>query len=89
MDGVAFSFLDASTREEISLPEEIDGVLVRSVEADSPFANRLRAGMVLIEVNDIAVDSPASVGESLQSGVNSFYVWFEGSPRFVVIRIED
>ncbi|RPG85074.1 MAG: PDZ domain-containing protein [Coraliomargarita sp. TMED73] len=89
LDGVAFSFLDASTREEISLPEEIDGVLVRSVEADSPFANRLRAGMVLIEVNDIAVDSPASVGESLQSGVNSFYVWFEGSPRFVVIRIED
>lgn len=89
LEGVELSQLDPDLRGEMELPEPLEGVLVRSVADDSPFSKRLRQGMVIMEVNDVPVEAPASVGKSLQSGVNSFYVWFEGSPRFVVIRIDD
>lgn len=88
LEGVELSSLDRDLRQEMKLPETLKGVLVRSVEEDSPFSKRLRPGMVIMEVNDVPVEIPTSVGMSLQSGINSFYVWFEGSPRFVVIRID-
>ncbi|MGC6506491.1 MAG: Do family serine endopeptidase [Coraliomargaritaceae bacterium] len=89
LEGVELSDLDSELRKELQLPELMQGVLVRSVAEDSPFAKRLRPNMVIVEVNDVSVDAPNAVGKLLQTGVNSFYVWFEGNPRFIVIRIDD
>ena len=89
LEGVQLKSLDAQFRDELELPDHLEGVLVHSVDEESPFNKRLRAGMVIIEVNEIPVEVPELVGKSLKSGVNSFYVWFEGNPRFVVIRIDE
>ena len=45
--------LDAQFRDELELPDHLEGVLVHSVDEESPFNKRLRAGMVIIEVNEI------------------------------------
>ena len=76
-------------RATLGLPEEIKGVFIESVAEDSPFAKRLLPKRVIMEVNDTVVETPGELHSALHSGVNSFYVWFEGKPRFVVIRIDD
>jgi serine protease Do/serine protease DegQ len=89
LEGVELASLGSEVREELELPDLLEGVLVRSVDEESPFNNRLYEGMIIIEVNEVPVEAPEMVAKSLKSGVNSFYVWFEGNPRFVVIRIEE
>lgn len=87
--GVQLSVLTDDHRATLGLPEEIKGVFIESVAEDSPFAKRLLPKRVIMEVNDTVVETPGELHSALHSGVNSFYVWFEGKPRFVVIRIDD
>jgi hypothetical protein len=63
-------------------------MLIFGVENDSPHFDDLKRLMVILEVNEQAVDSLESVEENLIEGEqNRFYVWAEGTMRFVVLRL--
>lgn len=88
--GVTLGAIDQAARQALTIPDEIEGVLVLTVAADSPYGEEgaLARGMVIQEVNGGAVNQPADVAERLKAGVNHFYVWFQGTPRFIVLRIK-
>jgi serine protease Do len=56
--GLVLRPLDGESRSRLGLPEEVRGVLVASVDANSPAAQKgVRSGDVLLEVNGEAVTS--------------------------------
>jgi serine protease Do/serine protease DegQ len=85
--GVLMRELDAEIRESFSIPEDIEGVFVADVEADSPFIERLEPRMVILEVNGEAVDRPEAVEAALEAGHNRLYVWRDGAKRFIVLKL--
>jgi S1-C subfamily serine protease len=87
LEGVGLEPISPDTRREWKL-EEDSGVLVTEVNARSPFAQVLTAGMVILEVNDVAVSSVGELNENLRSGrVNKLWVSFRGNRGFVALRM--
>lgn len=86
--GARLRGLDAALREQLSVPEDITGVLVVEVDEDSPFANKLQPGMLILEVNGTDVKEADEVAPLLVADrSNRLYVWSEGRPRFIVLRL--
>lgn len=87
LEGVLLESIDQSSREALSIPDEVEGVLVSDLLPGSPYAALMSVGMVVLEVNGQAVTSPAELNEQLQQGVNRLYIWSSGSKQFMVIRL--
>ena len=87
LEGVLLESIDQSSREALSIPDEVEGVLVSNLLHGSPYAALMSVGMVVLEVNGQAVTSPAELNQQLQQGVNRLYIWSSGSKQFMVIRL--
>lgn len=85
--GVLFKAIDGETRESLSIPEDIDGILVADVEAGSPFAEKLQQRMIILEVNGESVETPGDIEEYLLEGLNRLYIWGAGQKRFIVLKL--
>jgi len=85
--GLLLRKIDDKVRETYTIPDEIDGLFVDDVEADSPFGGKLERLMVILEVNGEAVNEPGEFEELLKEGMNRFYIWAGGSKRFIVLRL--
>ncbi len=90
LEGVVFSELDERSRTALTLPDDIQGVLVKEVSETSPYGDpeELVRGMVILEVNGVPVSTPEAVKLALSKGANRFYIWNEGSKRFIVLRVK-
>ncbi|MFT4901905.1 MAG: serine protease Do [Lentimonas sp.] len=88
LDGVSVAALNAALREEFSIPAEVEGLVVTDLSFDSPYANVLTQGMVIIEVNGQAVTSVDTLKAAIETGVNRVYSWFGGINRYIVLRIK-
>ena len=87
LEGVRLRTLDSATREQLSAPKEISGVLVSDVDSNSPFARSILPNMILMEVNREAVSTPEEVWERLdQDKANRLYIWYRGSISYLVIK---
>ncbi len=65
--GMEFSGLSDETRKTFNIKQGVRGVVVTSVEAGSPAAERgLKAGDVIEEVNHQAVERPSDVAKALE-----------------------
>lgn len=88
LDGVEAAFIDKDVREEFDLDAETKGVLVRAVDADSPYSRALRAGMIIVEINGRAPNSIEEASELIKLGVNRLYVQAQGRFGYVAIRVK-
>jgi serine protease Do/serine protease DegQ len=88
LEGIIFKAIDAASRVAFAIPEEIEGVLITDIAADSPYVDDLARGMVIIEVNGQPVDKPEAIKQALNPGANRFYSWLGGTKRFIVLRIK-
>lgn len=88
LDGVLLEALNSRSRKGIDIPDEVHGVLISDVQAESPYADLMARGMVVLEVNGVAVTTPDQLDEQLQEGVNRLYIWSAGANQFIVIRIQ-
>ena len=89
LDGVLLEAIDKRSRKGLGIPDEVDGVLISDVLAESPYADLMARGMVTLEVNGAAVTTPEQFKEQLQEGVNRLYIWSSGTNQFIVIRIQE
>ena len=89
LHGLDLEPLDSELRESASIPERVKGVYVKSLSKDSPFADALRPGVVIIESNGARVASAEDFRENLRVGINRFYVWYRGNFGYVGVRLED
>jgi serine protease Do/serine protease DegQ len=88
LEGVEMRLLDRELREAHSIPEGIDGALILEVSPESPYADKLRAKMVIIEVNGRAINELEAVSEALRANAqNRLYVWADGIMRFISLRL--
>ena len=58
LDGVLLEAIDKRSRKGLGIPDEVDGVLISDVLAESPYADLMARGMVTLEVNGAAVTTP-------------------------------
>ena len=88
LEGVRLEGLNRQMRREFSIPDQIDGVVIGEVSIESPYADFMARGTIILEVNGEAVSTPEVVEANLHPGVNRLYIWSAGTKRFIVIRIE-
>ncbi len=87
--GVHLRAISDDLRQRQGLPDDLTGLFVSNVESNSPHASSLRAGMVINEVNGQTITDTDSLSKALRSGPNRFYIWFENTFTFIVVRIQD
>ncbi|MEM9025466.1 MAG: Do family serine endopeptidase [Verrucomicrobiota bacterium] len=88
LDGVEADFLDEEVREEFGFEDDVNGILIRSVDAVSPYSRQLAAGMVVIEINGVAPKSIENAISLIKPGVNRFYMQANGSYGYLAIRVK-
>lgn len=86
-DGVEVAVLDDELATRYRLPESLKGLLISSVAADSPFSRYMSEGMVIVEINDRAVEEIAEARDNLRSGVNKIYFYNRGRAGYLAIRL--
>ncbi|MGF1449294.1 MAG: DegQ family serine endoprotease [Opitutales bacterium] len=90
LDGVSMRVLNSDLRERFNLEDDVDGVVVTEVSADSPFGQLMRAGMVILEVNGQSIESVQDMREALRRpGFNRLYVLYEGQRNFFALRLRE
>lgn len=88
LEGVELRLLNRELREANSIPAEIEGALITEVGPESPYADKLQAQMVIVEVNGRPVTELAAVSEALRANSqNRLYIWAEGIMRFISLRL--
>jgi serine protease Do/serine protease DegQ len=87
LEGVEFAPLTQALRDEWNLRED-EGLLITAIDARSPYANTLNAGMVILEVNDRKVRSVDDLRGALVAGrVNKLWVSWRGNRGFFGLRM--
>jgi serine protease Do len=93
--GLSLSALSNDLRQKFSIGEEVSGVVVTEVTANSPAAEKgVRAGDVILEVGQEEVKSPgdvaAKVEEARKANRKSLLLLIDrqGDLRFVALRID-
>jgi serine protease Do/serine protease DegQ len=84
--GVTVARVDDDARHTLRLPDEIDGVVVTDVADTSPFHERFRPGMVIIQVNRAPVTDANGARARLRTGRNFCLVWERGGFRYVPFK---
>jgi serine protease Do len=70
--GLGLAPLGAAARHKFDIPPDIDGVLVEDLDADSDAASKgVKAGDVVIRVNQRAVSTPADVAAEVAAAVKA------------------
>jgi serine protease Do len=92
LTGVEVSDLDARTRRQMSVPSDVRGAVVTSIEADSrAYETGLRVGDIILEINRQKVSSArelTDISRKLKGGRALLRVWSRGGSRFLVIEPE-
>ena len=88
LEGVEVQNLDADARQNLQIPEELNGVLITKIGIDSPYQRTLVEGLLILEVNGNKVESVDQAREFLHPGWNRLYVYRRGSYGFIGIRIQ-
>lgn len=79
LEGVTIRPLDDDSRESYSVPANVDGLVISSVEPTSPYAANLAEGMIIISVNRQPVTSVREFREALREGEqNLLRIYFRG-----------
>lgn len=92
--GMKLTTLTDEIRGQLRLPDDAKGVAIVTVDEDSDaFEKGLRAGDLIAEVGQVAVESPADVAKAVQSAKDAgrksvlFLVRRDGNPRFVALSL--
>lgn len=88
LEGVGLVPVTPESKSEWQLDVDA-GVVVTEVNARSPYAQLLAAGMVILEVNGTPVSTIGQLSESLVSGrANRLWVSYRGNRGFLALRVE-
>ncbi len=86
LQGVDVTPLTDELRTQLRIPARIDGLVVKSVDRDSPYADVLEPNIVIVQIDREYVGDLASAKAALTPGRHLLYVYYRGAIR--VARIE-
>jgi serine protease Do/serine protease DegQ len=87
LPGVKAKGIEPADRAQWRLTDAIKGLLVVEVETGSDVAGKLKAGMVILEINNTAVDSATSAEKALKKGINKLKVQDGENSRILALRV--
>jgi Do/DeqQ family serine protease len=88
LPGVVVTKLTDDKRRELNIDDRVAGLLIANVENNSPYADKLVVGAVIIEINRKPVASAQSAKGLIVSGRNLFLVYFRGVFGFQLIDVK-
>lgn len=88
IEGVEVSQINDEQAKEYRIPLTIQGILITSVDGDSPYYRNLREGMVIMEINDNEVTTVREARDQLKQGANKFYIFNRGRTGYLAIRLD-
>ncbi len=86
--GVNVTKLTDEARKRSGLEARVSGLLITDIEETSPYADRLAAGMIVIEINRTPVTDLVAAKLALVQGRNLLLVNFRGAYRFVAVTVK-
>jgi len=86
--GVNVSKLTDDLRKRSGLDPRINGLIITEVEESSPYADRLLAGMIIIEIDRVAVTDLNVARQQLIAGRHLLFVNYRGLNRFVTVSVK-
>jgi serine protease Do/serine protease DegQ len=86
--GVNVSKLSDEMRKRSGLDPRLNGLIVTEVEETSPYADRLLPGMIIIEIDRVAVTDLNTARQQLIPGRHLLFVNYRGLNRFVTVTVK-
>ncbi|MDR2674856.1 MAG: trypsin-like peptidase domain-containing protein [Opitutaceae bacterium] len=87
LPGVRVHRLTGEHRRALGLDPRLDGLVIASVDEDSPYAGRLAPDMVIVEINRIPADGMETARRLLIAGRNLLTIYQNGVFRPLVIMV--
>jgi serine protease Do/serine protease DegQ len=85
--GVNVTPLTEELRVRLRIPGRFDGLLIKSVDKDSPYVDTLVPNLLIVQIDREDVTDLASAKAALTPGRHMMYVFYRGSLRVVRIDI--
>jgi len=68
------------------VPDDVDGLVVTEIADDSPYRERFRPGMVIVQIDRTPAEDVAAVRTHLSPGMHFCLVWNRGGYRYISFR---
>ena len=79
--------VDDDLRRTYRVPDDVDGLVVTEIADDSPYRERFRPGMVIMQINRTpAEDVAARPRTHLSPGMHFCLVWNRGGYRYISFK---
>ncbi len=88
LPGVKVEQLTDEQRRSLKAPADLQGLVITEVSPDSPYADRLAPGMVIVEINRVAVKDIETGSRQLKSGRNLLMVFYRGFYRPLALTVK-
>jgi serine protease Do len=92
LPGVEIGDLDARARRQFNVPQHVRGPVVTSVDPESPAAEELNPGDVILEIerNPVATaDEALQLSADMNPGKKLLRVWSRGSAKYVFVDVPE
>ncbi len=87
--GVTVKTLDDELRAQFKIDQRVEnGIVITAIEDNSPFANILVPGLVIVEINRVPVADVTAAAASVKPGLNALLVQYRGVLRYVTINLK-
>lgn len=87
--GVNVTPLNNDLRRRLGIPIRIgSGLVVTSIDDDSPYADRLAVGVVILQVDREDVNDLESARQQLTPGRHMLFVYYRGAVRYIGIEVK-
>jgi len=88
LPGVNVARLTDDVRRRSGLDARISGLVVTEVDENSPYADDVPAGAVIVEINRTPVGDLAAGKAALHLGRNLLLIYYRGFARYVVVTVK-
>lgn len=87
--GVTVKTIDEELRSQFKLDKRVEGgVVITEINEESPYADILVPGLVIVEINRRPVTDVASAAAAIKPGLNALLVQYRGVLRYVTINVK-
>lgn len=88
LTGVEVAPLSPEARRRLNVPARLNGVLITGVAEDSPYAERLTADILILQIDREDVVDVEGARRALTPGRHMLFVYFRGALRVVGLEIK-
>jgi len=88
LTGIEVTPLSGEARHRLNIPSRLTGLLVTTVDDDSPFADRLAPDVLILQIDRENISDLESARKALTPGRHMLFVYFRGALRVVGIEVK-